>query len=245
MRRRLIAAGVASYALALLVMAPASLQDALLDKVSEGRLRIAAAHGSIWSGAGQIEIRDGRRALVAKDMAWRLLPAYLLRGQLRAEIGLDQRDKPFILSASLSGIEISNADIELPARVLISGVSKLAALGVTGNVNLRIPHLEVSRTGMTGDAKLEWRSAGSELSRVSPLGDYELSLHGEGAAINANLLTLKGPLQLEGQASWAFGEHPVFQATARIPPGQTPQLAPLLRLIAIERGDGSFVLQLK
>ena len=52
MRRRLIAAGVASYALALLVMAPASLQDALLDKVSEGRLRIAAAHGSIWSGAG-------------------------------------------------------------------------------------------------------------------------------------------------------------------------------------------------
>ena len=251
MHRRLIAAGLAAYALGLLVTAPAGLLQALCNKASEGRLNIAEAQGSLWSGAGQIEIRDvgkaagSSKAVIAKSIAWRLQPAYLLRGQLRAEIRLDQRDKPFIVSASLSGVEIEDADIELPARALTLAVPKLAALGLSGDVNLSIPHLEVGKTGMKGDATLQWRSAGSALSRVSPLGDYELTLHGGGVTINALLRTLKGPLQLDGQGSWPYGNNPVFQVTARIPPRQSEQLAPLLRLIAIERGDGSFALQLK
>jgi general secretion pathway protein N len=256
MRRWLIAGGLAAYILGLLVAAPASLQDAALNKASDGRLRLAEAQGSLWSGSGQFEIRDAGartdggsvdagKTIIAKSLAWRFRPAYLLRGQLRAEIRLDQRDKPFIVTASLSGIEVEDADIELPARALILGVPKLAALGLTGDMALRVAHLSVGHQGMQGNATLEWRSAGSVLTRVSPLGDYELRLEGEGAALHASLRTLKGPLQLDGQGSWPYGNNPVFLATARMLPQHVEQLAPLLRLIAIERGDGSFVLQLK
>jgi len=76
------------------------------------------------------------------------------------------------------------------------------------------------------------------------LGDYELRLDGEGATVHAYLRTIQGPLRLEGKGSWANGNHPVFLATARVPAQHQQQLAPLLRLIAVDRGEGSFELQL-
>ena len=59
----------------LIVLAPATLIDARLERASDGRLRLAEAQGSLWSGAGWIEIRDADgRAGVAKRLAWRVLP---------------------------------------------------------------------------------------------------------------------------------------------------------------------------
>jgi hypothetical protein len=52
---------------------------------------------------------------------------------------------------------------------------------------------------------------------------------------------------LKAKASGQTGtipDHPVFLATARIPARHQQQLGPLLRLIAVEHGDGSFELQL-
>jgi hypothetical protein len=70
-------------------------------------------------------------------------------------------------------------------------------------------------------------------------------LEGEGPAVRATLHTLQGPLRLDGKGSRTHGDSPAFLAMARIPPQHQQQLAPLLRLIAVERGDGSFELQLK
>jgi len=80
---------------------------------------------------------------------------------------------------------------------------------------------------------------------VWPLGDYELLWEGQGPQGRATLRTLKGPLQLRGQGSWTIGRPPAFAATADAPPEIRQQLAPLLRMIAVERGAGHFVLQLE
>jgi hypothetical protein len=79
---------------------------------------------------------------------------------------------------------------------------------------------------------------------VWPLGDYELRWKMQGPQGRATLRTLKGPLQLRGQGSWTVGRAPVFAATADAPPEIRGQLAPLLRMIAVERGAGHFELQL-
>jgi len=254
MRWSSFAIGLAAYLLGLVAMAPASLLDAALQRASDGRLRLAEARGSLWSGAGQLELRDpggragGRsagKAGIAKSFAWRLLPASLLRGHLDCEIQLGPTSKPFLVSTSLSQFEVADADVDLPAVALGLAVPKLAALGLTGDVALHVVHLAMGSKGMKSNATLQWLAAGSTLTSVSPLGDYELRLEGEGATVRASLRTLQGPLQLDGQGSWANGDRPVFLATARIPPQQLQQLAPLLRLIAIERGEGSFELQLQ
>jgi general secretion pathway protein N len=244
-RWSLLAIGLGAYALALIATAPATLVDAVLQGASHGRLRLAEAQGTLWSGSGQIEIRDtGGRTGVAKSLAWRVVPEPLLRGHLVCEVELDQSARRFPVTISLSRIELANADISLPAAVLGLGVPKLAPLGLTGDVLIHVASLSIARDAMEGNATLQWRAAGSTLTPVSPLGDYEVRLDGEGMTVHAFLRTIEGPLQLDGKGSWTHGDNPAFLAMARVAPQHERQLAPLLRLIAVERGEGRFELQL-
>jgi len=244
-RWRLIGLGLAAYALGLIAAAPATLIDARLQQASDGGLRLAEASGTLWSGAGQIEIRDAnRRTGIAKSIAWRVRPAYLLRGKLLYEVALDRAVQRFPVTISLSRIEVADANINLPAAALSLGVPKLAPLGLTGDMLLHIARLAFGRGSVQGNATLQWRGAASAFTRVSPLGDYELRFEGDGAAVRASLRTLQGPLQLEGQGSWASGRNPVFRGNAHVSPQHQQELAPLLRLIAIERGAGRFELLL-
>jgi len=235
-----------AFAAALIVLAPATLIDARLERASDGRLRLASAEGTVWSGSGWIEIRDADgRAGVAKRLAWRVLPESLLRARLVAEVELDQAAKPFPVTLSLSRIEIADAGIHLPAAALGLGMPRLAPFRLTGEVLVKIPHLSVERGRMDGDATLQWRAAGSALTPISPLGDYEVRFKAVGPAVHAALRTLEGPLQLEGKGTWLNGDPPRFLATARVPAQHREQLSPLFHLIAVERGTGTFELQLK
>ncbi len=243
---RLLATGLGVYALALIATAPATLIDASLQRATEGRLRLAEAQGTLWSGTGLLEIRDtDGRSGVARHLVWRVAPASLLRGHLVYVVGLGQSTPHFPVTISLSRIELANADITLPAMVLGLAMPKLEPLGLTGDVRIHVASLSIAHDRVAGNASLQWRAAGSALTPVFPLGDYELRLEGAGSGLNATLQTLQGPLQLDGKGSWQNGGIPAFTATARVPPQHQQQLAPLLRLIAVERGDGSFELQLK
>jgi len=244
-RRYLIAIGVLVYVGAVIATTSATLIDGILARASDGRLRLTEARGTLWSGAGQIEVRDaGGRTGIAKNLAWRLLPESLVRGRLICEVELDQSGRRFPVTISMSRIEIANAEINLPAAVLGLGVPKLAPLGLTGDVQLRVTSMSIESKEMQGNATLQWRDAGSVLTTVSPLGDYELRLDGEGATVHAYLRTIQGPLRLEGKGTWVNGKNPVFLATANVPAQHQQQLAPLLRLIAVDRGEGSFELRL-
>jgi general secretion pathway protein N len=234
-----------AYALGLVATAPASLIDSGLEQATEGRLRLTDTSGTLWSGTGQLEMRDRmQRTAVARSIAWRVLPLYFLRGQLRGEVVLDQAAKPFPVTISPSQIELADADINLPASALGVGEPKLAPLGLTGDVLLHVARLALRRNAIEGSATLQWRGAGSAFTRVSPLGDYELRFDAEGTTVRASLRTLQGPLQLDGKGSWTSGGNPAFLGTARIAPEQRQQLAPLMRMIAVERGEGNFELVL-
>jgi general secretion pathway protein N len=244
-RWQLIAFGLGVYALGILATAPATLIDASLRQASDGRIRLAEAHGTVWSGRGQIELLDPkRRAGIAKPVAWRLRPASLLSGKLHYEVSLGHSGGPFPATISFSRIGVTNANIELPAAVLGLVEPQLASLELAGDVLVRIARLSLARGAMEGSGTLQWRGAGSALAPVSPLGDYELRFKGDGAAVRASLRTLKGPLQVDGEGTWTGGHHLKFRGTARIPTQHRQKLAPLLRLIAVERGDGVFTLQL-
>jgi general secretion pathway protein N len=119
---------------------------------------------------------------------------------------------------------------------------KLAPFRLTGDVQVRISRLSFERGRIDGDATLQWRAAGSALTPVSPLGDYEVQFKAAGPSVHAALRTLEGPLQLDGDGTWSNGGPPSYVATARVPAQHQEQLAPLLRLIAVERGAGSFEL---
>jgi general secretion pathway protein N len=241
----LVAIALGAYTLAAASMAPATLLDAGLQRASDGRLRLTEAQGTVWSGSGQIEARDPHgRTGVGKRLAWRVVPESFLRGHLVCEVGLEQAATRVPVTISLSRIELSNADIRLPATVLGFGVPKLAPLGLFGDLHIHVASVSISRGGVEGNASVQWLAAGSTLAPVSPLGDYEVRLDSEGKTVNASLRTLQGPLVLDGRGSWVQGHRPAFLAMASVPPQHRQELVPLLRLIAVERGEGRFELQL-
>jgi len=254
MRGKLFGLGVGAYAFLLgayaLVLAatlPATLLDAALRSASEGRLRLAEARGTLWSGTGQLEARDASgRAGVAKAVVWRFVPQSLLRGRAGFEIGIDDSSRRFLVAIAPSRIEIADAEVSLPADLLGLAVPRLAPLRLAGELSLRVARLSIAkREGVQGTATLQWRAASSALTPVAPLGDYDLRLEGNGSAVRASLRTLAGPLRLEGSGSWTPGGNPAFLVVARVAPEYREPLEPLLRLIAVERGDESFELQLK
>jgi general secretion pathway protein N len=240
-RWRLPAFVLAAYVVALAALAPATLIDARLQRMGEGTLRLAEARGSLWSGTGWIEARDAHgKAGIARRLAWRVLPESLLRGRLVAEVELDQAARPFPVTMSLSRLDIGALRVRLPAAALGLGMPRLAPLRLTGDVLVDVAHLSFARGRTDGAATLQWRAAGSSMTPVSPLGDYEVRISADGPAVRAALSTLEGPLQLEGSGTWTHGAPPDFIVMARVAAAQQAQLAPLLRLIAIERGAGQF-----
>lgn len=243
-RRSLLAIGLAIYALGVIALAPASLVDVGLQRISQGRLHLVEVQGTLWLGSGRIELRDAQgRTGAAKHMAWHLRPESLLRGQLAGDIQLDREGSHFPVTVSMSGFEIGKVDVRLPAAALGLAVPRLAALGLGGELEVQIPGVIIERGQLRGRVAVRLRSAGSTFMPVFPLGDYELNLDGQGAAVQLLLHTLQGPLQLDGKGSWVIGHKPDFLAVARVPPQHVQQLDPLLRLIAVERGAGRFELQ--
>lgn len=233
------------FATALVALAPATLADPFLARASNGRLRLAEAQGSLWSGSGWIEVRDAEgRAGVARRLAWRMLPAALLRASLVAEIQFDQAAKPFPVTLSLSRIDVADAAIDLPATALGLGLPRLAPFRLSGDLRVDIPHMSFGRDRVDGDARLQWRGAGSALTPVSPLGAYEMRFKASGPGMQVSLSTLEGPLQLDGNGTLSNSAPPSFVGTARVPAQNQEQLVPLFRLFAVERGAGIFELRL-
>jgi general secretion pathway protein N len=245
-RWRLLAAGLGAYALALLAMAPATLADFGLRQVTGERMRLAGARGTLWSGSAHVEVRDamGRTAL-SKPLAWRLRPSHALHGELAYELVLQPGSPPAWLIASWAKLELADAELSVPGAALALASPTLAALEPMGVVRLSVPSLALERGAARGNATLRWLSAGSARSPVFPLGDYEVRVEAKGAEAVATLTTLRGPLQLRGEGSWGSGRAPIFATVAEVPGELREQLAPFLRLVAVERGDGRFDLQLR
>jgi len=240
------AIGLGVYAAVLAVQAPATLVDGGLKQATNGRLRLAQAQGTIWAGAGLIEIRDaGGRNAIAKEIAWHILPESLWRARLVCEVELDRPAQRFPVTVSISKFDIADAEINLPAAALEFAEPRLKPLRLSGDLQLHASNLSIGRDGMVGNVTLQWRAAGSDFSPVSPIGSYELRLDGRGNSVQATLSTLQGPLQLDGSGSWTSGRSTELKATVRVPPPYREQLTPLLRIISVQRDEGLFELQLK
>lgn len=240
------ALGLAAYIAGLILTLPAVFIDTGLDRASRSIVRLTETRGTAWSGTGQLEIREkGRRIGNTHRLTWHFLPWSVLRGHLAFEIKLDQASQPVLLKIHLWRIELSNAEIILPAAVLALMEPRLVPLKLGGDLSLHAPHLSIGRQQIQGNWTLKLHKVTSELTAVAPLGDYQLDVTSSGNRNQTVMRTLQGPLHIDGAGSWTSGGATAFAGTARIPVSLQQQLAPLLRLIAVERSEGNFEIQLK
>jgi general secretion pathway protein N len=238
--------GVIAYAVGMICMLPASLIDRYLNTHTDGIVRLADARGTVWAGEGYVELRDSEKPAAPQQyVTWRFVPDSVWNGHLGFGLNLNHSAQTTSVAIGLSSLTLRNAAFQLPAAALALAIPKLAPLGLQGDLSIQIEDMQFDGNQTAGNARLEWMRAGSAMTTVSPLGHYKADLLTQESVIKVALMTLNGPLQLDGEGSWALQSAPNFSGKARIPASLHQQLSPMLRLISNERAPGEFDIQIR
>ncbi|MCU0812901.1 MAG: type II secretion system protein N [Burkholderiaceae bacterium] len=242
-----LAGGVA----ALVAFAPASWLAAAAAGSSGGRLLLADARGTVWSGSAVPVLTGGADSRDASALPGRLQWSMHWRGRgidvaLRHACclsdGVALRWEPGFGRQRLSLRPATDGTIgQWPAAWLGGLGTPWNTLQLGGRMRLASPGLDVEwvqgRPRVAGSAQLELVGVSSRLSTLDPLGTYRVSLQGDAAseAIAVTLATADGALRLSGQGQLTQGRLR-FRGQAQAAAGSEAALTNLLGLLGRREG---------
>ena len=194
-----VVVAVIALAAALIFLAPASLLDARLAAISEGRVRIANAEGTLWRGAGDLVLPT---AGTRRSVGWRIEAWPLLRGELRGSF-TDAASAQPIASFDAGGdrFELRGVDFALPMEALLRTLGAptfLAAAG--GEVTVHVERLARGPEALDAQLALQWSNAsvpGQRGDRIE-LGEVRVQLSGKGREVPGSIANNGGEVAIQG-----------------------------------------------
>lgn len=240
---RYIIGGIALYFLFLIVTAPAWLVMWALPKFAPFPISIQDSRGSLWRGEfdGVSASLPTGQTLQFDRVKWQSKSWNILRGELAATVDLSGpqlQGKGIVAKGLFGSIKLRDVTASAPASLLPMAVPALAIWNPTGTLDLTTSNFVYAGAASDGKANITWRQAALALSAIKPLGEYTLVVDGKDGALNYQLNTISGALQLEGKGRWATNGSPTFLGSARAQPSYAAQLADLLRLFGNPDSSG-------
>lgn len=229
----------AYFAAVMILTAPAYLYGTLIRGYTS--VSLANCEGTIWRGSATPVLHTG---LTLSTLHWRVKPKSLLSGRLEVELIWDGTVNPMLLTLTKNDMVITNLRMQLPAEVLNDLSPYLKPVRLSGNLTLESPKLSYSGGQFQGAAVMSWREAGSVLSSVNPLGDYQVNILAEKTGLSATLSTLTGALLLNGQGSRAVDKPFQFSGTASATESAQTSLNELLHYLGPEASPGVYQISL-
>jgi general secretion pathway protein N len=229
------------FVIGLISFAPASLMGSVLERASGGTLMLAQTTGSLWQGSGVVVLRQKARYQTLGNYRWNLkLFSAAFQVQAGEAAPMTARYEP------LAGrINIDSMHVTLPVSIIEIAAPQLGPYQLQGSLVASSDHLTLDAGRMDGQITMDWLGAASALSTIRPLGDYRILLKGNGTALDAQLLTLSGKLQLTGNGTFDNASGMRFTGTAQAAPGTAAaELNELLHHIGPEISPGVFTLAL-
>ncbi|HLQ26187.1 MAG TPA: type II secretion system protein N [Acidiferrobacterales bacterium] len=239
--------GLLFYFLFLVAFAPAKWATWGLARLSQGRLNLNQATGSLWHGQGELVLfQPGTPLYHVGHATWRInpLPAVIGRLSLYLQVSGASTEMAGHIGLARGGVQLHDLKAAFPPALLTTFYPAAALIAPAGQMRFNASTLRIERTGIEGEAELIWQNAASNLSSVNPLGDYRLYLNGRGKIAAVNLETTRGDLHLSGKGEWRVDEgYLQFQGTAK-QLARAAELEPLLMLFGNDQGKGqrSFVI---
>ncbi|HOL38348.1 MAG TPA: type II secretion system protein N [Rubrivivax sp.] len=262
MTRWLVAGAALGALVAAIGFAPAAWLAAWIHDATAGRLLLADARGTLWSGSATPVLGGGagsRDASALPDrLHWRIGTdglALLVRAEqaccLNGTLRLRVVPAPDGLTITLLPHAGGGAVGQWPLAWLAGLGTPWNTLQPGGSLQLASPGLVLRSAGghwrLGGRAELEIDGLSSRLSTLDVLGSYRLTLAGDlahGAPATLALQTLAGPLMLEGHGELLAGGTATglrFRGTASAAPGQAGVLNNLLNIIGRRQGAASII----
>jgi len=256
-KRWAVAGALIGIVAALVAFAPAAWLAAALAGATDGRLLLADARGSVWSGSavpvltGGPGSRDASRLpgrlhwTLAADGSALLLAARhacCIDGTLRLRLRPGWQRLRVELLAPPGGAPLGH----WPAAWLAGLGTPWNTLQPSGTLQVASPGLMLEsvqgRWRFDGRLELLLQGMASRVSTLDTLGDYRLVLAGEAdGPATLRLDTQRGALILSGSGQWAAGTPLRFQGEARAAPGAEAVLSNLLNIIGRRQGERSLI----
>lgn len=238
-----------------LLFAPAAWLAATVGRATEGRLLLADAQGTIWTGSAVAVLTGGPGSRDARTLPGRLSWTLRPRG-LGLALTLEQpcclNGRPVVTVKPGLGRMLLTVDGgadwlgQWPAAWLAGLGTPWNTLDLGGALRLSTQGLALEwvqgRWRMAGQAELALREVSSRVTTLDRLGSYRLMIAGDAATGGAalSLFTESGALQLSGSGQWdAAGAR--FRGEARAAEGQQGALDNLLNIIGRRAGDRSII----
>lgn len=248
--------------LGLVAFAPASWIANVLSNATGGRLILADAQGTIWSGSAVSVLTGGPGSRDARSLPGRL--SWVMRPRLQGGPGVSiafthacclNGQPRLVANLGLGRItaHIENAPGGEPGLVGQWPAAWLSGLGTPWNTLDLGGAVRMSAQGfgiewvqgrirVSGQAELAMRNVSSRVTTLDHLGSYRLNIDGQSGSGSAalSLSTDEGALQLSGSGTWGpAGLH--FQGEARARETERGALDNLLNIIGRRAGDRSII----
>jgi len=240
-RLLLVLAFAGVFFIGLCAFAPASLMGYVLERASGGALSMVQTRGSLWHGSGVALLRQDSRFQTLGSYRWQV---QILGTSLQVQSG-DSAPATVRYVPFAGRITVDNLHMSLPVSAVDLAAPQLGPYQLQGSLEAGSDHLTLDAAGMHGQITVDWLHAASALTEIRPLGDYRIVLKSNGSALDAQLSTLSGKLQLSGTGSFDNVSGMRFNGTAQAAPGiAAMELNELLHHIGPEISPGVFALSL-
>jgi general secretion pathway protein N len=201
------------------------------------RLRLVDATGTLWNGSAMLAVSDGTQArLVSGRLSWRVRWAGLASGKMVLTLAHPFLERAVDVSLDRRAVRLEAGRARMPAGVLAVLGAPFNSLRPGGELRLQWDTLGFGRANLQGSLQLDWSDAQSALSQVAPLGDFRLTLTGRGSVGDVRLVTLEGPLLLEGRGVLERGRLR-FSGSADAVPEMRASLTGLIGVLGPRAGD--------
>lgn len=252
-----LAGSILGVLLSLIVFAPASWLARAIEQSSGGRLLLADARGTVWSGSALLVLTGGRGSSDSSALPGRIkwdagLSGAALALHLRQACCLNgvvsMRLQPGLGSAKVTLTSSNRAWIARWPTAWMGGLgTPWNTLQLDGSVRLSAQQLSLEwvlgRWRQTGQLAFDFVNLSSRVSTVEPLGNYRFSVTGDATRTGGSRLQLstqEGALVLSGEGTIDGGKAH-FLGVAKAAPGRETALDNLLNIIGRRQGAQSAI----
>lgn len=230
--------------------APARWLAQAVESLSNERVRLPDATGTLWDGSAQWLLTAGAQsrdaAALPSRLNWQVRPGW---GEVRIRLHAPCcTPEPLVVLLQPGwgqfSLRVLDNQSSWPADLLQGLGTPWNTVRAQGSLHLRTQSLRLDsaqgRWQVQGQARLDVANLSSALSPLRPMGSYRLDVQG-GASTELRLQTLaNSPLLLLGAGRWVEGRlH--FDGSASASPGAEEALSNLLNIVGRREGARSII----
>lgn len=202
---------------ALAAFAPATLVDHRVAAMTTGRLRIADAAGTVWSGSGTLTDAGSTWRM---PLRWSVSPRALATGDL--EVSLFPVAGATAAQGTITfgdgNAQLRDVTVQFPAHALAGALPQRDNVILGGDVNVASPAFEWNGERGSGALNARWRDARLVVAGfATELGTIDIALVPQQGQLSGRIANSGGDVRIDGTVSVAAGTVAIDAAVVALP----------------------------